>query len=127
LRIDAAVRKARKLLVNADYWEVIRILEPLVDEAKGTRLSVPVRLTLAQAMAKNPKWLKRAEELVVAAVREDAGSADAHALLGALYRQAGLMARARTALLKSLELDPTHAGATAEMKALEDAAKERGR
>jgi tetratricopeptide (TPR) repeat protein len=127
LRIESTLRTARRHLAGAEYWEVIRLLEPLVDQTAGTRLSVAVRLTLGQALAKNPNWLKRAEELVVGAVRDEPKNADGHFLLGTLYRQAGLGARARSALRKALELDPTHAGAAAELEAMEAAPKGRGR
>jgi serine/threonine protein kinase/tetratricopeptide (TPR) repeat protein len=123
LRIDTVIRAARQHFQANQFWEAIQILEPLVEETAGTRQGVPIRLLLAQALAKNPNWLKRAEELAIGVTRDDAKNVEAHFLLGTLYRQAGLASRARTALRKVLELDRRHAGAASELDALEAATK----
>jgi len=119
LRVEEAIRTARRHFAAQEHWEVVQLLEPLLDEPVAPRLRGSLRLLLAQAMAKNPRWLKRSEELVVGLVRDDPKNADAHYFLATLYKQAGLVARARTAFRKVLELQPGHAGAGAELDALD--------
>jgi len=120
-RADLTVRKAKKCIAENQYWDAIQLLEPLLDEPISGRLSSSVRLVLAQALAKNPKWLKRAEELVISVVRDDPGYVDAHFALAMVHKQAGLTARARTALRKVLELAPGNETALAELEALDSA------
>ncbi|MGE0453673.1 MAG: protein kinase [Vicinamibacteria bacterium] len=127
LRVETAIRTARRHFAAQEHWEVVQLLEPLLDEPVTSRLRVALLLLMAQAMAKNPKWLKRSEELVVSALHEDPTNVEAHHFLGMLYKQAGLVARARTAFRKALELQPGHAGAAAELDALEGPSNEKRR
>jgi Tfp pilus assembly protein PilF len=63
---------------------------------------------LARCYLKNPKWAKRAEETLLSVTREDPQAADAWALLGALYSERGLRARAVTMYRRVAELKPDH-------------------
>ena len=123
-RFENTLRQAKKSIAENQAWDAIRLLEPLLDEPASGRLSGSVRLLLAQALAKNPKWLKRAEELVIGVVRDDPNYVEAHFALAIVHRQAGLTARARTALRKVLELSPGNPAALAELEALDNAAPE---
>jgi predicted Zn-dependent protease len=63
---------------------------------------------LARCDLKNPKWAKRAEEILLDTTREDPKATDAWALLGQLYAGKGMQARAQSMYRKVLELSPEH-------------------
>jgi tetratricopeptide (TPR) repeat protein len=104
---ERALRKAGKLAEEEKYWDAIQVLEPAVEVLTG-KSRTRARLLLARCNLKNPKWARRAEELLQAAVREDAQSVDAWAALGAMYRANGLPTRALSMYRKALELKPDH-------------------
>ncbi len=94
---DAAVRQK--------YWEAIQLVEPIFARLTGpTRLRG--RLVLARCYLENPNWVKRAEETLLAAVREEPGHAEAYRLLGRLYEERGLRTRATSMFRRVLELKP---------------------
>jgi tetratricopeptide (TPR) repeat protein len=128
---EEAVRRAAKLLEQAkaleqekpdepEYkrltFDAIELLKPAVEKVTGkTRLRA--LLLLAQGKAKNPKWAKEAEELLLTASREFPQSPDPWALLGAIYAGKGLRTRATTMYRKALELRPDHEEAAEYLKA----------
>ena len=73
------------------------------------------RILLARAYAKNPNWVRRAEETLQNVVREDPVNVDAHYELGLLYKAAGLAARAQAMFRRVVELQPDHREAAAEL------------
>jgi tetratricopeptide (TPR) repeat protein len=104
---QASIRRAAKLVEEEKYWDAIQLLLPAIDAVQGkTRLRG--QLALARCYAKNPKWAKEAEGVLLAATRESPQAADAWALLGELYAQKGLRTRAVTMYRKVLELKPEH-------------------
>ena len=119
---EEAFRRAAKLLDQAKVleqekpgepehqrltYDAIQLLEPIVDTLEGkTRLRA--QLLLARGWAKNPKWAKRSEELLLKASRENPQSPETWALLGGIYAQKGLRTRAVTMYRKALELKPDH-------------------
>jgi len=119
---EEAFRRAAKLLDQAKVleqekpgepehqrltYDAIQLLEPIVDTLEGkTRLRA--QLLLARGWAKNPKWAKRSEELLLKASRENPQSPETWALLGDIYAQKGLRTRAVTMYRKVLELKPDH-------------------
>ncbi len=104
---ERSIRRAAKLFEQEKYWDAIQLLQPAVDAVQGkTRLRG--QLTLARCYAKNPNWAKEAESVLLAATRESPQAVDAWALLGELYAQKGLRARAVTMYRKALELEPDH-------------------
>jgi tetratricopeptide (TPR) repeat protein len=138
---EEALRKAAKLLEQArvleqekpgeaEYqrltYDAIRLVEPVLNAVQGpSRLRA--QLLLARGYFKNPKWAKRAEELLLTASRESPQSAEAWALLGAIYAARGLRTRALSMYKKALELKPDHEEAgryVAENAALEPRAPE---
>ena len=58
------------------------------------------------ATRKNPKWQKRAEEILLSLIQENPKLPDAHLELGVLYKRAGLGARATAQFRKVLRLRP---------------------
>lgn len=75
-------------------------------------------MALGRAYLKNPNWLKEGEELVRQVVAEDPRHAPAHLLLGQLYKERGLKARALSMLRKAVELDPENEQANADLATL---------
>ena len=83
-------------------------MKPLRHQHRG-------RILLAKAYAKNPNWVRRAEETLQNVVREDPVNVDAHYELGLLYKAGGLAARAQAMFRRVVELRPDHREATAEL------------
>jgi tetratricopeptide (TPR) repeat protein len=113
----AALRKAERLVEQEKYWDVIQLLEGVVPRLTG-KLRQRARMALGRAYLKNPNWVKEGEELIRQVVAEDPGHATAHHLLGQLYKERGLKARAVSMLRKATELDPANELAQAELAAL---------
>jgi curved DNA-binding protein CbpA len=119
---EEALRKAAKLLEVAKgleqekpnepehqrlTYDAIQLLEPALAVLEGKQ-KLRAQVLLARGYSKNPKWAKRAEELLLASSRENPTSADPLALLGSIYAARGLKARALSMYKKVLELKPEH-------------------
>jgi tetratricopeptide (TPR) repeat protein len=104
---EESIRKAAKLFEQEKYWDAIQLLEPALEAAQG-KARLRGQLILAQSRAKNPRWAKEAESVLLTATRENPQAVDAWALLGELYAQKGLRTRAVTMYRKVLELKPDH-------------------
>jgi tetratricopeptide (TPR) repeat protein len=107
LRAEEAVRRAAKLFEQQKYWDAIQLLEPTLDAARG-KVRLRGQLILAQCRARNPKWAKEAESVLLAATREDPSAVEAWALLAEIYAQKGMRTRAVTMYRKVLQLKPDH-------------------
>jgi tetratricopeptide (TPR) repeat protein len=104
---EDALRRAAKLHDAEKYWDAIQLLEPAI-EALPPKLKTRARVLLARCNLKNPKWVRRAEETLLATTREDPKAVDAWALLGQVYADKGLSSRAQSMFRKALELKPDH-------------------
>jgi curved DNA-binding protein CbpA len=119
---EEALRKAAKLLEHAKNleqekpdepehqrftYDAIQLLEPILDVVQG-KPRLRAQLLLARGYSKNPKWAKRAEELLLDASRENPQAPEPCALLGAIYAARGLRTRAVSMYKKALELKPDH-------------------
>jgi hypothetical protein len=118
---EAAVRAAEQQVHLAEkhfeqekYWDAIQALEPAVSVVTG-KMRQRARVLLARAYLKNPKWVKRAEETLLAVVHDDDKNVDGHFLLGRIYKQQGLKTRSHSMLRRALELKPDHQEAAAEL------------
>jgi tetratricopeptide (TPR) repeat protein len=107
LRAEESIRNATKLFEQEKYWDAIQLLLPAIEAVQG-RTRLRGQLTLARCYAKNPRWAKEAESVLLTATREDPQAVEAWALLGELYAQKGLRTRAVTMYRKALELKPDH-------------------
>jgi tetratricopeptide (TPR) repeat protein len=116
-RDTAALRKAEKLVEQEKYWDVIQLLEGAVPRLTG-KLRQRARMALGRAYLKNPNWVKEGEELVRQVVAEDPKHAAGHLLLGQLYMERGLKARATSMLRKVVELEPENEQANAALATL---------
>jgi hypothetical protein len=88
-------------------FDAIQLLEPAVLALTGKQ-KLRARLLLARGYAKNPKWAKRAEELLLDVAREHPREAEPFALLATIYAARGLKARVLAMYRKVLELKPDH-------------------
>jgi tetratricopeptide (TPR) repeat protein len=104
-RGDEALARAEAFMAEEKYWDVIQGLETNLGSLTGRRLQ-KARLLLARAFAKNPKWLRRAEEAAQKVTKDDPGNADAYLVLASVYRAGGLESRATAMYRKVLELQP---------------------
>jgi tetratricopeptide (TPR) repeat protein len=112
---ELILQRARILLSQARYWDVIQFLENAVPQMEGRRSQHKGRILLAKAYAKNPKWLRRALEYLDEVLREDAANVEAHYELGLLLKQTGQLTRAQAAFRRVIELKPDHREAAAEL------------
>jgi DnaJ-domain-containing protein 1 len=119
LLADDAIRNAEQLMEESRYWDAIQILEAVIPRIQSSRLKHEAQVRLARAYTKNPKWVRRGEELLQAVVREDPSWVDAYYVLGTIYRGNGLKSRAVAMFRKVLELRPGHRPAAAEIRSLE--------
>jgi serine/threonine protein kinase/tetratricopeptide (TPR) repeat protein len=115
--VQAAIRSAEKLMAEERYWDAIQTLEQALPGAEGKGLQ-RVRVLLARVYLKNPKWVKRAEEVLQTVVQEDPKNAEAYFVLGTIYKGGGLRNRAVSMFRKVMELQPGHEEAVAELTAL---------
>jgi len=109
--------RVKNKVLNAQYWDAIQILEPAVPHLQPRRQQIVGRVLLAKLYAKNPNWLRRAEDTLQDVLREDPANFDAHYELGLLYKASGFAARAQAEFRKAAELRPDHRGAAAEVAA----------
>jgi tetratricopeptide (TPR) repeat protein len=125
-RIAAQVLSdAKKLLAEERYWDAIQSLESALDLAKGGRVNHAIRILLARATSKNPKWQKRAENILLAVIEEDPRNVEAHFVLGTLYKSAGLSGRAAAQFKTVLQLDPRNVDASAALRAVDPSYRRR--
>jgi hypothetical protein len=115
---DQIFGQARKQLAEGRYWDAIHGLEGAQDLARGSRTNHAVRVLLARATAKNPKWQRRAEAILLSVLKEDPGFVDAHLVLGKIYSEGGLKSRAEVQFRRVLDIYPTHREAAEELQAL---------
>jgi tetratricopeptide (TPR) repeat protein len=121
-RVQDALQKAEESYQSGRSWEAIHEVESVLSTATG-RVRQRARVLLARCYLKNPKWRRMAEEELQEALHEEPGNVDACFLLGTLYKEGGLRARAATMFRKVLELSPQNtAAAAAELESLGEAA-----
>jgi Tfp pilus assembly protein PilF len=63
---------------------------------------------LAAALAKNPHWLKEAEEHLLTVLEFDQFDVEAYVSLGEIYQKSGMETRSQKMFQKALELDPAN-------------------
>jgi tetratricopeptide (TPR) repeat protein len=112
-----ALPNAMQLLREEKYWDAIQVLEPALHFLEGP-LRLKASVLLARAYVKNPNWLRQAESTLREVLREKPDLAEAHVVLGQVYRATNLRSRALASYRKALELDPRNEEAHAEIAAL---------
>jgi tetratricopeptide (TPR) repeat protein len=114
---EETLLQAQILLLQARYWEAITVLEAAVPQMEPPRHQNRGRILLARAYAKNPNWLRKAEEQLQDVLRTDPQHVDALFQLGLLYKAQGLAARAQGLFRRVIEIKPDHRDAVAELAA----------
>lgn len=117
-RLAETIARGEALLGEGQYWEAIQQIEPTLQNARGA-LRIRARLALARACLRNPKWAKRAEAHLQDVLQEDPLRVEAYLLLGEIYRDGGLHARAVAMYRRVLDLQPLHRIARRELARLE--------
>jgi tetratricopeptide (TPR) repeat protein len=115
--VDSTLRKAEDHLMHQRYWDAIQAVESVLPQAEG-RARQRARVMLARALLKNPHWVRRAEETLLLAAKDEPPIVDAFLLLGALYKERNLRARALSMYRKAVELKPEHEEALAQLAEL---------
>ena len=117
-RLAETIAKGEALLGEGHYWEAMQQLEPTLQHARGA-LRIRARLARARACLRNPTWGKRAEAHLQDVLQEDPLRVEAYLLLGDLYRDGRLPARAVAMYRRVLELQPLHRAARRQLALLE--------
>ncbi len=108
------IGRAERHIAEARYWDAIQLLEPAIPLLTG-RPKQRARVGLARCLAKNPNWLRRAEDVLQAVIQDEPRHIEAHFELGLLYKGGGLKSRALSLFRKVLDLRPDHEGALHEV------------
>jgi tetratricopeptide (TPR) repeat protein len=115
-------REAEQVLAGAEgefaagrYWDALQAVEAVLD-GLGGKLRTRALLLRARVYARNPKWLRQAEQLLIEVVAADPANAEAYFELGLVYRSAGVVRRADAMFRRVLELKPRHAGARRQLE-----------
>jgi len=111
---EEAIRRANKAMEKEQYWDAIQLLEPAIDALTG-RAHVRARVILATAYLKNPKWLKRGEEVFQTVIRDDPQNVDALLALARIYKAQGMRTRSVSMFRKVLQAQPDNEEAKAEV------------
>jgi hypothetical protein len=96
-------------------WDALQAVDAVLVGLSG-RLRLRALLLKARVYAKNPNWLKEAEEQLKEILVAQPANVDALFLLGGIYKEVGFAARATATFRRVLELRPRHAGALDEMR-----------
>jgi tetratricopeptide (TPR) repeat protein len=120
------IREAHQLIREEKAWDAIQLLQSLITKAAGHN-RFRAQVLLARAFLKNPKWTKRAEDLLRQVVREAPEHAEAYVVLGNIYRSGDLRTRALAMYRRALSLQPAHPEAVEGLEALEPTPADPGR
>jgi hypothetical protein len=113
---DEVLAHAEAEFAEGRHWDALQAVEAVLEVLSG-RSRQRALLLRARVYARNPKWLKEAEEQVREVLAASPANVDALFLLGQIYKAAGFEARASAMFRRVLELKPRHAGALEETRA----------
>ncbi|HEU0105472.1 MAG TPA: DnaJ domain-containing protein [Vicinamibacteria bacterium] len=114
--IEARLLRAEEALDAQQPWEAIRLLEETVSAAVGT-LKVRAQVLLGRAYADRERP-REAEKVLLEVLQADPVSVPACLLLGRIYRERGMVKRARGMFERALEIDAGRVDAQRELLAL---------
>ena len=113
-RVAEMLGKAAQHFKKEEYWDAIQTIEPIIPMTEA-KVKSKARTLLARAYAKNPKWVKRAEEELRNLLLEDPKNADGYFELAKIYKEKKLASRSRSMFKKVLEIAPDHPEALQEV------------
>jgi curved DNA-binding protein CbpA len=118
LQAEQVIGQARKLFQDEKYWDCLQLLDTAMPQTQSSKLQVTMRVLWARATAKNPKWLRRAEEALLEIIQRETRHVEAHYELGRIYAASGLTTRAQRMYRRVLELEASHQGAATALNSL---------
>jgi hypothetical protein len=113
-----SIRDAQRLLRDDRTWDAIQLLEAVAAKSDGP-YRFRAQVLLARAYLRNPKWTKRAEDLLFRVVHDAPDHAEAYVVLGNIYRAGALRSRAVAMYRRALALQPAHPEAAEALEVLE--------
>ncbi len=102
---DCYYREARRYFAKRDFHEVVKLMEEVVELDPG---KVRYHCLLAQALARNPRWRKSAEEHFKTALGMDRFDIECLTGLAELYERIGFAHRARALYAEAAAIDPAN-------------------
>jgi hypothetical protein len=111
------LRKAERMLEDNQAWDAIQTVQTVLPALEG-KAKHRANVLLARAFLKNPMWVRRAEETLLAVTKEAPHYVEAHFVLAGIYKEQGLKSRAASMYRKVMDLQPDHEGAARELAAL---------
>jgi len=119
---ETRFRQGKTLFHGGRFGEAILLLEEAVTlkDDKGDYY-----LLLAMAQSKDLALSKRAEQNFLRAISLEPWNPEGYIGLGLLYKQEGMLARAKKNLEKALEIDPEHPVARGELRLLASKAEDK--
>lgn len=117
-RLEAAAgeytRRAQEAMRKKDFHTAIQMAR----ESVRLHETAAAQAILAEALAQNPHWAKKAEEAYLRAMQLDQFNAALPMALGRIYARHGLKERAKEQFQRTLEIQSDHAEAKAALKEL---------
>ncbi len=117
-RVVELVSQAEEALAAGQAAQAAVLAEEGLGGAKG-RERRRLRVVRAQALLQGANGRKHAEDELRAALEEDPGNAEAHYLLGEIFKGGGAALLAAASFRRALALRPRHAAAKAALEELE--------
>ncbi|GMR23401.1 MAG: hypothetical protein BMS9Abin37_1826 [Acidobacteriota bacterium] len=109
-------REAKKYFAQRDFHETVKLMEEAV---RINASKVRYQCLLAQALSRNPKWRRNAEEHFKKALGLDPFDTESLVGLAELYEAVGLARRAQALYSEAVEIDPGNAILRMKLSALE--------
>jgi curved DNA-binding protein CbpA len=102
---DTRYREGKRYFEEMSYFDAIQCLREAV---RLNPTKSPYHKLLAKSLAKNPHWLKEAEEYLQKAIEIDQFDVESYLELGEIYDKSGMSTRSQRMYQKVLELDPNN-------------------
>jgi len=113
-----SLRMAEMYIIADNPREAINLLESAIPRLEGHE-AVRAKVAWARAMARNPKALRQAQQVLNELVEQNPRAHEAYLALGDIYRVSAMHSRAISSYRKVLELDPANHHAKAALRDLE--------
>ena len=113
-----AIELADQAYEEGKAHQALALLHEAIPDLTGRARRI-ARVRIARILFATPNGARLAQEELKAAIADDPGNAEAHLLLGTIYREAGSFALAVAAFKKTLSLDQRNASARLAIRELE--------
>ncbi|MCS6885584.1 MAG: DnaJ domain-containing protein [Acidobacteriota bacterium] len=112
---EANFQQGKQALDRGDLVRAVYLLREAVNINPESK---QYKLVLVQALMRNPKWFREAEEHLNELVKAEPTNAQYHLMLGQMYKQLNMKARATAKFKEVLNIDPINRVAARELKNL---------